>query len=341
MNKEIAKDNVQEKATPKQGVAYAGDYLASEKALADFRGIVAKNHRGSSEKIMKEWAGVLAEKGVTGDAILPSRIESIFFKTWGDEPSILNTFRFVNSRSIAVYAASLGEDGIAHGHVKGADKVEQDVELVRRDIKALCIYKKLPIDLQDLFDDETGELLRFRVEELAERVAHAIAVGAIVGSEEYLKDGRGLNPMVADLEAQDGFGTYVATQVEAGADNYESAVKVISAVKDNGRGKVLVVKEGFLADLKLTKTANGYLFPANARVEEVLGVNAIYELPEMADSGYDMIAYANQSYVLAGQANADVRTDFDLVKNQDVMLLERFAAGSASGWKTVAGIKAA
>ena len=66
----------------------------------------------------------------------------------------------------------------------------------------------------------------------------------------------------------------------------------------------------------------------------------IYELPEIEDSGYDMIAYARDSYVLAGQANADVRTDFDLTKNQDVMLVERYVAGSASGWKTVAGYKA-
>lgn len=318
-------------------------YLQSSKALADFRAVVTQNHRASSDQVMKEWAEVVAEKGVTGDAILPASIEQIFFKTWGDEPTILNTFRFLGKRSAAVYAAVLGaENGTAKGHKKGEDKVDQELELVRRDIKALCIYKKLPIDLQDLFDDETGELLRFRVEELAERVAHAIAVGAIVGSDEYLQDGRGLNPMTADLDATEGFGAKVATVVEGANDDddYTKAIKTLAAVKDNNRGKVLIVKEGFLGALKVAKTATGYLFPATVNVEDVLGAK-VYEVAELADSDYEMIAYANQSYVLAGQANADVRTDFDLTKNQDIMLVERYVAGSTSGYKTVAGYKAA
>lgn len=324
----------------KQALNVTSDYLKSKQALADFREVVSKNHRASSEQVMQAWDAHLQSKGVTGDAILPAQIEQIFFKTWGDEPTILGTFRFLGRRSGAIYAAELGENGTAKGHKKGASKVDQEVELVRRDIKALCIYKKLPIDLQDLFDDETGELLRFRVEELADRVAHAIAVGAIVGSSEYLKDGRGLNSMVADLEANSGFGTKVATVVETGEDDdeYAKAVKTLAGVKDNGRGKVLIVKEGWIGQLKLTKTATGYLFPATANVAEVLGAT-IYELPEIEDSGYDMIAYARDSYVLAGQATADVRTDFDLTKNQDVMLVERYVAGSASGWKTVAGYK--
>lgn len=341
-DKEKEEDKEEDMETKaKQALNVTSDYLKSKQALADFREVVTKNHRASSDQVMQAWNDHLSSKGVTGDAILPAQIEEIFFKTWGDEPTILGTFRFLGRRSAAIYAANLGEDGTAHGHKKGEDKVDQDIELVRRDIKALCIYKKLPLDLQDLFDDETGELLRFRVEELADRVAHAIAVGAIVGVDEYLQDGRGLNPMTADLEAEEGFGTKVATVVEAGEDDdeYAKAVKTLAAVKDTGRGKVLIVKEGWIGQLKLTKTATGYLFPATANVAEVLGAT-IYELPEIEDSGFDMIAYARDSYVLAGQATADVRTDFDLTKNQDVMLVERYVAGSASGWRTVAGYKA-
>jgi len=64
-------------------------------------------------------------------------------------------------------------------------------------------------------------------------------------------------------------------------------------------------------------------------------------LAELANSGYDMIAYSRESYVLAGEANATVRTDFDMTKNQDVMLVERYVGGSMTGYKNLAGYKSA
>ena len=78
-----------------------------------------------------------------------------------------------------------------------------------------------------------------------------------------------------------------------------------------------------------------------ADLAEFVGADEIHELDEMTNSGYDMIAYARESYVLAGEANATVRTDFDLDKNQDVMLVERYVAGSITGYKNLAGYASA
>lgn len=342
MDAEIAKDAIV-KSSPVQAEKTAENYLESKKALADFKDTVLKFHRGSNEQIMKAWTENLKSKAVAGDAILPSRIENILFKTWSDNPGILGTFRQLGVRAGAVYAATATSNGAAKGHIKGAAKVNQEIELVRRDIKALGIYKKLPIDLQDLFDDETGELLAFRAEELAARVANAIAVGAILGDSTnvYLSSGRGLNPMLADINATSGFGAQVATKIaNDSADSIiTKAIKTVGAVKaENGEGKILVAGEGFKTNARLALITLNY--PV-ANVEEFFGVKAIYEMPEMANSGVDMIAYAEGSYVLAGEANATVRTDFDLTYNQDVMLIERYVAGSATGYKTVAGYASA
>lgn len=335
MEKSIAKENVV-KSAPAQAVK-SNDYLESKEALKDFRAIVLKNHRGSNEKIMKEWQENLASKAISGDAILPARIEQIFFKTWFDNEGILSTFRQLNARAGAVYAMSATENGTAKPHVKGAEKVDQSIEAARRDLKALGIYKKLPIDLQDLFDDETGELLAFRVEELAGRVAHAVAVGAIVGG--YINNGRGLNPMATDLtnsadaEANP-FAAAVASIVTSEATDTEldKAIRVLGAVK--GDRKVLIVPEGWRTKIALLKNANGYYL---GDPEEILNAS-IFELSEMTGSGFEMIAYARDSYVLVGEANAQTRTDFDLNYNQDIMLVERYVGGSAQGYKTVAGI---
>lgn len=338
MEKEIAKDAVVAKASPVQSVK-SENYLASKQALADFKNIVLKNHRGSNEAIMKEWSANLAGKAISGDAILPARIEQIFFKTWTDKAEILNTFRALGVRAGAVYAMKASSNGTALAHEKGATKLNQELEAVRRDLKGLGIYKKLPIDLQDLFDDQTGELLAFRVEELAGRVAHAIVVGAIVGGYKD-SNGRGLFSMKDDLDnvATDDFAGAVATSIAnvSGDTDIAKAIKTCGAVK--GARRILIVPAGWTTNARIALIGMNY--PV-ADLAEFVGADEIHELDEMANSGYDMIAYSRDTYVLVGEQNATTRTDFDLDKNQDVMLVERYVAGSATGYKNVAGYKAA
>ena len=342
-NKEIAKDAVVEKGAMPNQPAFANNYLKTKAALVDFKNIVLKNHRGSNEQIMREWNENLKSKGVTGDAIMPSQIENIFFKAWVDNPGILATFRTVGVKSAAVYA--IGTSDTANGHKKGDAKADQSLTNVRRDLKCLGIYKKLPIDLQDLYDDETGELLAFRVEELAARVANAIAVGALIGQgtgdKATLQGTRGLYPMLADINATSGYGSNVATKItgETGEGSYELAVRAVGAVKDEkNAGKILVVPTGFTTELKLAKGSDGHLmFPAGSNFANLLDVKQIFEIDELVGKDVKAIAYANQSYVLIGEPTATVRTDFDTNKNQDVMLTERYVGGSAQGYKTVAG----
>lgn len=342
MEKEIAQDTVVAKATPVQAVKSEGNYLASKKALADFKNIVLKHHRGSNAQIMKAWMDNLSSKAISGDAILPTRIEQIFFKTWTDKAEILNTFRTLGVRAGAVYAMKASSNGTALAHEKGETKLNQEIEAVRRDLKALGIYKKLPIDLQDLFDDETGELLAFRVEELAGRVAHAIVVGAIVGGYAD-NNGRGLFSMKGDLDGAaaspaDDFGTAVATVIANSNTDSEiaKAIKTCGAVK--GDRRILIVPAGWMTTARIALIGMNY--PV-ADLAEFVGADEIHELDELAGSGYDCIAYSRDSYVIAGEPNATVRTDFDLDKNQDVMLVERYVAGSMTGYKNLAGYASA
>lgn len=342
MEKEIAQDAVVAKATPVQTAKSESNYLASKKALADFKNIVLSHHRGDNASIMKAWMSHISSKAISGDAILPTRIEQIFFKTWTDKAEILNTFRTLGVRAGAVYAMKATANGTALAHEKGATKLNQEIEAVRRDLKGLGIYKKLPIDLQDLFDDETGELLAFRVEELAGRVAHAIVVGAIVGGYKD-NNGRGLFSMKGDLDGAvaspaDNFGSAVATVIANSNTDSDiaKAIKTCGAVK--GDRRILIVPAGWMTTARIALIGMNY--PV-ADLAEFVGADEIHELDEMAGSGYDMIAYARDSYVLAGEANASVRTDFDLDKNQDVMLVERYVGGSMTGYKNLAGYASA
>lgn len=340
----VAKTLVKE-ASQKTVSAPVEGYLKTKGAVKDFAKCIAENGKFAA----KAWMDNLSAKGITGDAILPSEIENIFFKAWEDNGGIISTFAGVRLTSGALNAFTT--ESRALGHKKGEAKANQTITNIRRDIKAKIIYKKLPIDLQDLIDDQTGELLRFRVQELAERVANEIVVSAILGdgrsegTPDYRTfDGtRGLFAMAADITGSSESGSYasaVATAINnvEGDDAYAKIVKTLAKVK--GDRKVVILPEGTLAGLALTKLDNGnYMFQAGVNFEQIFGAR-IFELPEMTGSAYDVIAYADGAYKLFGTGDM-VRTDFDLTYNQDIMLVERAVAGSLAGNKVAAGYKAA
>lgn len=345
--KSIAQTQVAEPAQAVKTVDTA--YLKSAKATKDFIALTVEMKGQSPDMIAKAWKNSLESKGITGDAIMPAQLENIFFKAWYDQTGVLSTFRTIRTNASAMYAFSGGdgEYGRAHGHKKGENKLGQTVTSARRDLKQKVIYKMLAIDLQDLLDDQTGELNAFRAEELAGRVADEIARGAIIGdgrssgTPDYrVFDGtRGLFSMVGDLNAVSGYGTIVATKVTpaAGDNLYDKIVKALGEVREiNGQGKVVVVPTGSISTLKLAKNNNGsYLFPVGANIEDAIEAR-IFEMDGIQEAGYDVIAFANQGYGLYA-TNDMVRTSFDINTNSDAMLVERSVAGSAYGYKAVAG----
>lgn len=357
MEENVAKSLVVEKAS--QVKTASADYLKTKSAMTDFGNLIVKMKGQDSNVIMNAWANQLKEKGITGDAILPSELENIFFKTWFDETSPLSTFRTIRTSASAMNAfTGDGEDIRAKGHKKGEAKANQEIENLRRDLKAKIIYKKLPIDLQDLIDDTTGELVAFRAQELAERVLGEIVRGAVTGdgrttgTPDYrVFDGtRGLFSMVADLNvaatpldpdtatSAQKYAHAVATAVanDAGDNLYDKIVKTLAQIRDKGYGKCIALPEGAISQLKLLKGQDGhYIFQPGASVED--GIEArVFEIESIDGCGYDVIGWANQGYGLYASGEM-VRTAFDTTYNQDIMLVERAAAGSLYGYRSCAG----
>lgn len=352
MDKEIAKEAI---ATPAVAVkATSENYLASKdylnvfkKAIIDTKGQSA----GATKAVLKAH---LASKGITGDAILPTEIASIFFKTWEDKGSILSTFRNINAPAAALYAfGGSGENIRAKGHKKGDQKAVQTVTSTRRDLKQKLVYKRQDYDLQDILDDTTGELLRFRVEELGARVANEIALGAILGdgrtqpesgADYRVFDGtRGLWSMAADIAGNTAYQNAVANAVTYSAtDNiFDKIKKTLAQVRAiNGGRKVVVVAPGALSEFEITKTDSGtYLIAPGTSASALFPNTVIFEMDEMVGADYDVIAYADQGYALFS-TNEMVRTAFDLDYNTDAMLVERSVAGSLYGNRVAAGYNA-
>lgn len=359
MDKEIAKSLVKEPSQAAVSVETNNGYLASKGAMADFAKTIAAN-RGNKVAIKAAWESNLKAKGLAGTFTLPTQLETIFFHAWNDvEADVLGTFRR-SARRAGVANAFYGandEDIRAKGHKKGETKADQTLTATKRDLKGKIIYKKLGIDLIDLLEDESGELLRFRTEELTDRLRTEVFRGAVLGdgrseaTPDYrVFDGsRGLYSMVADIAGSsvaNSYASMVATSINGAADDdlYAKIVKTLAQVKPvgitSGRDfrKVIVIEPTDLASLHLiTNAAGAYLFAPGTDFEQVFGAKII-ELEGVKASGYDVIAYANQGYTLLGTDDM-VRTDFDISTNTDYMLVERLVAGSAEGNKVIAGYK--
>ena len=358
MDKDIAKSLVKEPSQASVSVETAG-YLKTKGAMADFARTIAEN-RGNKVAIKSAWEANLKAKGLAGTFELPTELETIFFHAWNDvEADVLGTFRR-SARRAGVANAFYGandEDIRAKGHKKGETKADQTLTATKRDLKGKIIYKKLGIDLIDLLEDESGELLRFRTEELTDRLRTEVFRGAVLGdgrseaTPDYrVFDGsRGLYSMVADIAGSsvaNSYASMVATSINGSADDdfYAKIVKTLAQVKPvgitSGRDfrKVIVIEPTDLASLHLlTNAAGAYLFAPGTDFEQVFGAKII-ELEGVKASGYDVIAYANQGYTLLGTDDM-VRTDFDISTNTDYMLVERLVAGSAEGNKVIAGYK--
>lgn len=352
MDKAIAKEAI---ATPAVAVkATSENYLASNEYMNVFKKAIIDTKGQSADVTKAVLKANLASKGITGDAILPTEITSIFFKTWEDKGSILSTFRNINAPASALYAfGGTGEDIRAKGHKKGDQKAVQKVTTTRRDLKQKLVYKRQDYDLQDILDDTTGELLRFRVEELGARVANEIALGAILGdgrtyegsgADYRVFDGtRGLWSMAADIAGNSAYQNAVANAVEySAADNiFDKIKKTTAQVRAiNGGRKVVIVAPGVLSDFEIAKTDSGsYLIAPGTSASTLFPNTVIFEMDEMDGADYDVIAYAEQAYALFS-TNEMVRTAFDLDNNTDAMLVERSVAGSLYGNRVAAGYKA-
>lgn len=352
MDKAIAKEAI---ATPAVAVkATSENYLASNEYMNVFKKAIIDTKGQSAKATTDVLKAHLASKGITGDAILPTEIASIFFKTWEDKGSILSTFRNINAPASSLYAFGGTGEGIrAKGHKKGDQKAVQNVTTTRRDLKQKLVYKRQDYDLQDILDDTTGELLRFRVEELGARVANEIALGAILGdgrtyegsgADYRVFDGtRGLWSMAADIAGNTAYQNAVANAVEySAADNiFDKIKKTTAQVRAiNGGRKVVIVAPGVLSDFEIAKTDSGaYLIAPGTSASTLFPNTVIFEMDEMEGADYAVIAYAEQAYALFS-TNEMVRTAFDIDYNTDAMLVERSVAGSLYGNRVAAGYKA-
>lgn len=334
---------VKDKAATQEAAAVKYDWLHSEAGHKAFADTLKQVGRLGAE-FNTAWRQVASQHmsldGITG-LPNPAPVEQYFADALKKSDGIIAHFEFINSKSFRVNV--LSSESRAQGHRKGDTKVNQQVTNQFRDALVKMVYKRLDLDATELY--ENPGLIDFRSRELVEAIIAEIERAAIIGdgrqapsdsNPDYrLFDGtRGLYSVLADCQAGSGIGTALASSVTVAGNLYDGVTTAKGNIKTEGR-QILIVKGQKITDMRLAKSANGYLVQPGARIEDILGVERVYAPSWMDNAAVDAILLVDRAYKHGGERNIRVRADFDTATNTDILLDE------TPRWGTLAAAKSA
>lgn len=334
---------VKDKAATQEAAAVKYDWLHSEAGHKAFADTLRSVGRLGAE-FNAAWRQVAAQHmsldGITG-LPNPAPVEQYFVDALNKSDGIIAHFEFIAAKSFRVNV--LTSESRAQGHKKGDTKVNQEVTNQVRDALVKMVYKRLDLDATELY--ENPGLIDFRSRELVEAIIAELERAAIIGDgrqaptgtdpDYRLFDGtRGLYSVLADCQAVSGIGTALASSVSVAGNLYDGVTTAKGNIKTEGR-QILIVKGQKITDMRLAKTANGYLVQPGARIEDILGVERVYAPSWMDNAAVDAILLVDRAYKHGGERNIRVRADFDTSTNTDILLDE------TPRWGTLAAAKSA
>lgn len=235
------------------------------------------------------------------------------------------------------------EDARARGYIKGNQKKDEVVNLMKRTTGPATIYKKQKLDRDDLIDIDITDInvvawLKAEIRMmLEEEIARAILFGdgRSAGSEDKVKDpagansGDGIRSIVHDSD-------FYAVKTDLAANvSPKDAVKGIirSRSKWRGTGKpTLFISDAFLTDIMLEEDKFGRslyetekALADKLRVEEIVTVDIIDDLENLF-----AILVNPTDYSIGTNKGGELTSfeDFDIDFNQHKYLMETRLSGA-------------
>lgn len=294
----------------------------------------------------------------TSDAITgistPLNIAQIWTEALEKSDGILAYFNHVNTRGLRNNALSSNEEygNLAQGHKKGDTKADEALTDTIRQGYCKMVYKKLSLDAMDIY--ENPELLDFRAGELFDQIIASEERAAVIGDgRTYAGSGpdyrmfdsstnTGFFPIVADCEAQSGYGTLVASSYDvssiSGANLYDGVVGAREFIRSAG-AQILIVKPSVLTGAFQARVYNRYLIEPGASAEDIFRVDRVFNPLWMEYADVDAILLVRDAYTTYGEASVRVKPFFDVSNNQDILLDEAPRGGMLTRYKGAVAIK--
>lgn len=310
----------------------------------DKKAMVAKAIKAADGKFSAKF-----QDGITGLAD-PLNIEQMFTDAIEKSDGIISFFRQANTRGLTnnVLNGATDEGARAKGFKKGDNKVDQELQNTIRTAYCKMVYKKLPLDALEVY--ENPELVEFRARELVDAIILEIERAAIAGDgrtagtpDLRMFDGtnRGFFSVKADATAQSGYGTYVADsyQLQAGENLYDGVVSARGKLMAGGE-QILIVDPAMLSGALKAKVGSDYLIAPGASVEDTFRVARVFA-PQWLNGTGEAYLLARNAYTMIGEGRIRSRADFDTTTNQDILLDETPRGGMLTAYKGAVLITAA
>lgn len=289
----------------------------------------------------------------------PTNIVSMFRDALEKNDGIISHFEVVNSKGLKInlITAVAGSEDLAraHGHKKGDTKVNQKLANTTREILCKMVYKRLPLDAMEVW--ENPELIDFRARELVEAIIVEIERAAIIGdgrsepasgaADLRMFDGtsRGFISIKTDAATAasttdtTGFGNLTAsTYTQVTGDNaYDTIVKARANIRKEGR-QYIVAKNSWIATALTAKVGSNYLVQPGMKIEDVLGVEQVYTPAWMDNDTNDAYLVVDKAYKMVGENRINTHADFDTSTNENILLDETPRGGALGEYKSAVAI---
>jgi len=244
------------------------------------------------------------------------------------------------SRVKSILADVRGDDARAKGYVKGAKKKDEVWKLLKRDVTPTTVYKKLPIDRDDIVDLEEADIdfISMIKEEMKVKWDEEVATAILFSDGRSIEDDDKIDeskiiPVVYDTE-ENLYGMLVEVTP---AENQAEADAVIDAIvkgldQYEGSGNLIAfLRSDIVSDMILMKDKFGHRLYANyealaaaATVEKIVKVPAS-KVPE----GFYGVVLDLDDYNIGSNRKGErsLFDDFDIDYNQYKYLLEGRCSG--------------
>ena len=247
------------------------------------------------------------------------------------------------------------EEARAKGYIKGNEKKDEVIKLLRRTTSPATIYKKQKLDRDDILDITDMDVVNWLKAEMRLMIEEEIARAILVGdgrsslSEDKVKDpegavdGTGIRSILNDSDLY-----AIKTELPANISPKDSVKGLVRArSKYRGSGKpTLFISDGFLTDIMLEEDRFGRaLYETEQVLADKLRVGAIVTV-DLFDE-YDnvfAIMVSLQDYTIGSNKGGELTSfeDFDIDFNQHKYLQEtRLSGGLTKPYSAIVVSRAA
>ncbi|MDR2395787.1 MAG: phage major capsid protein [Endomicrobium sp.] len=257
-------------------------------------------------------------------------------------PVIMGSTKHVPFAHIKSYAADLtADEARAKGYIKGNQKAEEIISVLKRTTNPTTIYKTQKLDRDDVLDITDFDIVAFIKNEMRERLNEEIARAILTGDGRPLGTDDKINtdcirPIYKDVSP---FTTRYT--LDLGLPVMDLIDSIIRARKDyRGSGTpILFATTDIVTDMLLVKDTTGRrIFSTEAELASGLRVSSIVEVPIMegvfrvdGTNKLDLkaILFNPRDYTIGSNAGGQVSffDDFDIDYNKLKYLIETRISG--------------